>query len=307
MDMTQSLDRAGLVGLLDSYLDALPAHRANRMQLAGKVHYTENGQELQLDDGLWGTATKMGRYRIDIPDTIGQQVGYLGVVYQQDKPCCIATRLRAEDGYITEIETVVHHPELMGGGGLNGAAALEEMGTPHPVFNERLPASDRPSRRALIETANMYFSGLERNDGTYPTPFTDDCNRLENGMQTTNVKPPEGEGSAAYEGSGRNVMAMSPTEQFKTGFFSIVTAIRNRRFPVVDEENGNVLAFGFFDHNGQIETQRLTDGTEIKAGLRNPFTWQIAELFKVTNGKLRQIEAVLTGVPYGMKCRIWDD
>ncbi len=112
-------------------------------------------------------------------------------------------------------------------------------------------------------------------------------------MQTTNVKSNQPT-SSAYQA---NMVAMTPDEQFKSGFFRIVTSIRNRRFPVVDEENGNVLAFGFFDHNGTVDKYKLSNGEEVTSGLRNPFTWQIAELFKVENGKLRQIEAVLTGVP----------
>ena len=300
------LDRAGLKTLMDRYLDALAGHAANRLPIAGKVRYTENGQQLALTDGLWGTVSKVGNYRIDIIDTRGQQVGYLGVIYQQQNACCIATRLRVEDGYITEIETLCAHPQVtLGRPGPNGAAELDKQ-APHPVFAEKLSAAQRGSRAEMIETANMYFSGLENSDGSYPTPFTDDCNRLENGMQTTNIKsngPPIAE---AYRNTGPNIIAMTPDEQFKSGYFRIVTAIRNRRFPVVDEENGNVLAFGFFDHNGQVGTYKLTSGETINAGLRSPFTWQIAELFKVEAGKLRQIEAVLQGVPYGMKNAVWD-
>jgi len=305
--MTQ-LSREELRRMLDRTLDALAGHAANRLPLAGNVRYTENGQELRLSDGLWGTTTKLGNYRIDIIDTAAQQIGYLGVLYQQDKPGCFAMRLRLENGYITEIESLINHPALMGGSGpgsLNGAAELDKK-QPHPVFAEKIAGSERASRASLIETANMYFSGLENNDGSYPTPFTQDCTRLENGMQTTNVRsngPPD---SAAYRNTGPNIVAMTPDEQFKSGYFRIVTSIRNRRFPVVDEENGNVLAFAFFDHSGQVDTYKLTSGETIKAGLRNPFTWQIAELFKVEKGKLRQIEAVLTGVPYGMRCDCWD-
>lgn len=301
--MTQ-LSREELRRMTDRYLDALAGHAANRLPLAGHVRYTENGQQLALNDGLWGTTTKHGNYRIDIIDTTAQQVGYIGVLYQQDKACCFSARLRLEDGYVTEIEALINHPALMGGpggGGMSGAAELDKK-QPHPVFGEKILASQREPRARLIEIANTYFSGLENSDGSYPTPFTDDCNRLENGMQTTNIKSNQPT-SSAYQ---TNIVAMTPDEQFKSGFFRIVTSIRNRRFPVVDEENGNVLAFGFFDHNGTVDKYKLSNGQDVTSGLRNPFTWQIAELFKVTNSKLRQIEAVLTGVPYGMRCDCWD-
>lgn len=35
-------------------------------------------------------------------------------------------------------------------------------------------------------------------------------------------------------------------------------------------------------------------------GPTRPFTWEIAELFKIERGKIRQIEAVLDQAPYGM-------
>ncbi len=44
------------------------------------------------------------------------------------------------------------------------------------------------------------------------------------------------------------------------------------------------------------------DGTkkENTGAFAQPFSFIIAEVFKVKDGKLRQIEAVLTQVPYGM-------
>jgi hypothetical protein len=32
-----------------------------------------------------------------------------------------------------------------------------------------------------------------------------------------------------------------------------------------------------------------------------PVTFMLAEVFKIKDGKIRQIEAILTSVPYGMK------
>ena len=49
------------------------------------------------------------------------------------------------------------------------------------------------SRAALIRTANMYFSGMQKNDGKGVYPFADDCDRIENGTQTTNRPTPAGE------------------------------------------------------------------------------------------------------------------
>ncbi len=103
-------------------------------------------------------------------------------------------RLKVVDGHITEAEQLVIRPE----GGLTAAAAraprpvstgerVEKMGSPNPIFLQAIPEAKRPSREELIRTANYYFSGLQRNDGKGYYPFTDDCDRYENGNHATNV------------------------------------------------------------------------------------------------------------------------
>ena len=49
--------RDGLIGHVDRYLQALVAHEPASLPLAPGVRYTENGQELALGSGLWGTAS----------------------------------------------------------------------------------------------------------------------------------------------------------------------------------------------------------------------------------------------------------
>jgi hypothetical protein len=80
-----------------------------------------------------------------------------------------------------------------------------------------------------------------------------------------------------------------------------VTRIRDRRFVAVDRERGIVFAFGFFDHAAG-DTRHFTtpDGRNISAGPISPWTWQIAELFKIEDNKIRRIEAILHRSPYGM-------
>jgi hypothetical protein len=187
-----------------------------------------------------------------------------------------------EDGKIGEIESLVARTE-------KGALSLEKLGGPHPVFLQTAPPV---SRVELVKTANMHFSGLERDDGKGVYPFTDDCNRIENGGQTTN--------SPSQKPGEIDISALGCKAQFETGFFNFVTRIRDRRFVVVDRERALVLAFVFFDHAGNIPSVKLTDGRTAPIGVNRPFTWEIAELFKVENGKLRQIEAVLEQCPYGM-------
>ena len=43
------------------------------------------------------------------------------------------------------------------------------------------------------------------------------------------------------------------------------------------------------------------DVTDVGNMFRQPFSFYIAEIFKIMDGNIRQIEAVLTTVPYGME------
>ncbi len=47
-----------------------------------------------------------------------------------------------------------------------------------------VPESERHSRDELVRIANMYFSGIELNDGKGVYPLHEACARLENGSVT---------------------------------------------------------------------------------------------------------------------------
>ena len=132
-------------------------------------------------------------------------------------------------------------------------------------------------------------------------PFADDCNRIENGMQATNVPTPAGETRPDPATSTMYSSQWSCMEQFKSGLIHFVNRIRDRRFVAVDRERGIVLAFAFFDHSGgKTRTYQIPNGRNISAGPVQPWTWEIAELFKIDKGKIHRIEAILDRCPYGM-------
>lgn len=290
-------ERACLEGFVDRYLAALVAHDPARAPLAKKVKLTENGQVLQPGDGLWGTASGLGSYKLYVADPAAGEVGFLGVVTEHDTPVILALRLKVKKGRILEAEQLVSRQTFptLGGDPAKGAGApLEKQGKPKPVFLEALAPDERLPREELIAIGNSYFSALERNDGKKEVPFDPACNRQENGLQTTN--------NPKLDTRDRplRLFGMSCAEQFKTGYFAFVTAIRDRRF-FVDEERGIVFAFGFFDHSGAVKTVTLTDGRTVPAPVLTPTTFHIAELFKIKGGRIRQIEAALVSVPYGMR------
>jgi hypothetical protein len=275
-------DRTCLEGFVDRYVDAVVAHDPARAPLARAVRFTENGQRLRPGDGLWNTASARGSYKLYVVDPEAGRVGFFGTVRENATPAILALRLQVLDREITEVETLVARDE-------EGARRLEALGRPHPVF---LSAAPLLSREALVKTANLYFAGLERNDGKGVYPFTDDCDRLENGKQTTNQR--------ADPKQPFDIQALGCRQQFETGFFRFVTRIRDRRFVVVDPERGLVLAFVFFDHAGNVPSVTLSDGRAVPIGVSRPWTWEIAELFKIESNLIRRIEAVVQEAPYGM-------
>jgi hypothetical protein len=282
-------DRNCLDGFVDRYLDAMQAHTASPELFARDAKFTENGIRLPLgNEGLWFGMSGKGSYKFYVPDVETQQVAFIGTVREGGKSTtdgtlvAIGLRLKIANGHITEAEQLAIRPETPLGGAAPAAPprfpptgeAVEKMGSPSPIFAEVIPAAKRPSREEMIKTANYYFAGLQRNDGKGYYPFTDDCDRFENGMQSTNIpqrNPTTGE-----------TVTRGCKKQFEESLKGIVSRIRDRRFVAVDRERGVVFSFAFFDHENIN------------------WTWQLAELFKVENGQIRRIEAVFHRAPYGI-------
>ncbi len=276
-------DRACLEGLVDQYLAALAAHDPSRLPLAKSVKYTENGQMLKLGDGIWGPAGSQGGYRLIVADPEAGQVGCLTVVEENGHPAIVGLRLKVADRLISEIEAIIARKA-------HDAWVKPEGLIDHPILREALAPSERRSRAEMIAITNSYFEGLEQATDRL-TPFAPNCTRVENGNVTANN--PEGPSP---------IHKMTAGEQFATGFSKFITHIRERRFPVVDEERGLVFAIIFFDHAGTVKTVTLTDGTTftVPPPYDTPYTFLIGELFKIKDGKIHRIEAVLLPVPYGM-------
>ena len=102
-----SCDRGCLSGLLDRYVDALVSREPSRLPLAPAVRFTENGQRLELGDGLWHTVTGKGGYRLDIADVEAGQVVLMGTIREAGVPAILVVRLGTVDRRIREIETLV--------------------------------------------------------------------------------------------------------------------------------------------------------------------------------------------------------
>jgi hypothetical protein len=136
---------------------------------------------------------------------------------------------------------------------------------------------------------DSYFEGLEHATDKL-TPFDPNCQRIENGAVTSG--DPTAQGAMQKLGCG---------QQFATGFSPFISAVRERRYPIMDTQKGLGLALVFFDHAGKIKDVKMTDGStlHVPPPFDAPYTFQIFEVFKIDKGRIVRVEAVLNTVPYG--------
>lgn len=263
-------DRACLKGALDSYLDAMTKHDASKLPVSLSVKFTENGHTLKLGDGLWKTADAI-IYRLYAIDPVGGQAAAEAVVKESGELANLLVRLKMAGKKIAEVETILCRK----GKGQEAICGPERLTAPPPLYAEIVPASERNTREQLVAAADAYFTAIQT-EGTpdyKPAPLAADANRFENGIQTTNVPIPS-----------MNLPAASASEQLDKAWFKGL-GIADRRYPVLDEEHG--IALG-------IVLMPYEPGK----------SFLLAEMFKVSGGKIREIQAVLVdhdGEPSG-----WD-
>ena len=282
-----SCDRACLIGQLHAYMDAITHHDPSRARFAKDVMFTENDVALPIGSGLWGTISGASSEGLEAADPSTGQAAWFGLVQEHGTPAYYAMRLRVKDGRIEDVETVVHRQT-----GLPAPFGDVAKYRHDDAFRDVLPPADRRPRERLRAVADSYFNTVELNDGVVFAPFDAECERTENGITTTKADP-------ASIGTAAGI-AQGCEAQFKLGIYRINKRVRERRYPLIDEERGIVVATGFFDHANTFDSYQTTDGKTMKTALKWPNSITLMEAFKIRNGKIYRIEAIFTYVPYFM-------
>jgi hypothetical protein len=285
-------DRACLNGIADAFVGALLAHDPSKAPLARNARYSENGVLLPMPDGFWKNATGARPYRLYLDDPDWGTVGFFSRMYENGAPVVVTTRLKIYDRQITEIETIVGQ-ENFGRGPLDPDLLGDK---PRPQFLQQVPPASRRSREDLMKIVNTYFTGLENNVGDKPPLFAKDCDRLENGWHTTNtpLKP----------GQPPSSLSLSCIEDFAQGYHHNDTRLRNRRIMAIDLERQLVFAGVYFDHDNRadVRTYKVKSGQTVTVKETSPSTLGMHEIFQIDrDGRISQVEAVMTTVPYGMR------
>ncbi len=292
-------DSACMTAITDQYLAALVKHDPSGLPLSRGVRFTENTAEIRIGDGLWvGASEAPTTFKIYALDPASNQVGFYGVMKENGRPLIIALRLKIVDGEITEIEHVLARNMR--------ADRMQNLITPRAAFLADVPPAERTSREDMIHAANSYFEAIEHGDGEL-APFAEDCERHENGAQTTHnarsVPWPVPMGSQEDDRAMAIIGTLSCSQQLNSQVMSFITRLWPRRLGLVDEQKGLVYSFPMFQHRGAVHDIQIkgvpgVDVIHMNGGTSN---MQMGEIFKIRGGKIHEIETVGTSLPYGTK------
>ncbi len=270
-------DSACLNKITNAYFASLAAHDAKLLPFSRTGKFTLGGVPSAPGGGLWESAGPVS-YRLVATDLADQSVAIDAVIAENGRPVILFARLHIDGRVIDQLETVIVR---RGEGQMSNPGGL---GVPPAIYEAIVPEALRVTRVQMIADASAYFDALAAS-GTAsfkPAPLADDLTRVENGIQTT--------GRSRDGGKPPTV-----NDELRKGFGppggprpSLV--VSDRRFPVVDEEHGIVVAIGTMNLD-------LPPGTADFPGAHtvpNPHRKQtLIEFFKISGGLVRQIQATM--------------
>jgi hypothetical protein len=212
----------------------------------------------KLGTGVWKSVTALGKVQRRYLDPVTGNAAYFGTVDEGAEKAIVTVRVRVENRKITEAEWYLARK---GNPGLNG---LDAKGQPSGNFFEpdalvtnspperTVPKDQRLSREALIAITNSYFDGITTHDGSIIMAIPG-CNRTENGNWVTGRGAPARGGGKGGDKGGKG----AGTNDCTSGLTNInVSLVAARRYPVVDEEAGTVLALAIFMRKPGTATRR---------------------------------------------------
>ena len=293
-------DRPCLQAVADGYLKALVAHDPKLLSLDEHVRFTENGQELQLGDGFWNTASGVGAAQQFYPDPQTQQITFVGTMREFDNLVLMATRLKVRDRRISEVETLFYRKGAGPEWSDAGVDASNSRGAADSAWLAAVPAPQRATREQLTGIALTWLNALPHYDAKVTLPIGDDCVRYENGARVS------GNPRLLIGDSHFNLAALGCRQQLLSGYFSSISRIHHRRVVAVDPDLGTVVLWANLDQAG-TRALRLADGHTLASRvLEQPASTEVLVVLRIEGGSLRHIQMLTLSVPYHMSPG-WED
>ena len=169
--------RASLQAITDKYLDALKQGKPTLMPLTDKAKYIERRKETPLGQGIWQAPFPIDFSRsfidVDICET------YTEIIQAKSShPYVIGTRLKIEDGKISEIESLVSDERdwLFDANNYLKYSSTETW--------DMIPPDKRSDRQTLIKVASDYFDIFQDYSAFDKVPWGIPCVRIEGGAYT---------------------------------------------------------------------------------------------------------------------------
>jgi hypothetical protein len=273
--------------LVDDYLAALVAHDPSRIAFAAYARFVENIKATKIGDGLWKTASAAPTtFKIYVPDPVSGQVGFMGVMQEGGKPILLGLRLQVFAGHVIQAEHVIARDLA--------AQSLANLQVARPIFAKVTPEGMRMPRYEIKGIAYAYYDALDFNDGEL-APMARDCERHENGRESSGSRAP-----VTAKTPKPNYSAMDCTRQFSTGMMAYIDNIDNIRVVAVDPSTGLAFGLSHFHHSmtNHVFPIKGVPGVTQRTVDNPPFDLPAAHIFKISGGRIHQIEAMGFLAPY---------
>lgn len=291
-------DRQCLIDVMDGYITALVRHDPTAAPLSTGVKTVENLQSIEPGEGIWKSlVTGPMTFRIVVPDPVSQSVGATVMLREAEGPIEVSLRLKLSKGRIIRADHLVAR-------NIN-KDYLKNLVTPRPALLSHVPETSLMSRKAMLRIAAAYYEALTHADGSL-APFAADCVRRESGWQSTSNPPPElapvpEPGKPLHRDLAFQILSSyGCAAQLDTRIFADISKIDDRRIDIADPETGLVYAFSHFHHEFKQQVFKLVGvpGVDSVDWDLDPFDLYAAHIFRITSGKIHEIEANGAPAPY---------
>jgi hypothetical protein len=247
---------------------------------------------MQIGDGVWASIRSKGPKALRLADATTGNYAWYGLIYDHDAPAYAGFRLKIESGRVADVEALIER-ERNPGPWLPPAQYQLDAALESP-----LPKGEQSSRRQLVAAVEAYAKSMESKDGRVTAKIDDACTRRENGQLVS-----EGPGASAVIAKNAGEIARGCKAQLAAGLYRPLDGLRNRRYPVVDESRGLVVALNTADFPLRSPQYTTTDGRAVTTSVTYPSSREQFEVYRVRAGRIEKIEAVSVYQPYLMPSR----